>query len=124
MDFSSFGGRYYLIAADWASGYTMAAQTPDQIIESAIKFLKQMGNQFGYPHEVCTDNGPAFRHKFKTELACLGCEHHVSAPYVAAGNGLAECHVGIVKSYLSELGKLDNVKLSQLLYSGRGEMGS
>ena len=116
MDFAQFHGKYFLIVVDLESGYTMCAAVPDQTTETALKFLKVLGNQYGYPSELRSDGGPAFRLSFEAALKKLGISHHTSPPYVPASNGLAERGVGIIKSYLYKLGKLQQPELSKLLY--------
>ena len=43
IDFAKSGGRYCLVVAERSSGYTMVAQTPDPLMEIAVKFLKKLG---------------------------------------------------------------------------------
>ena len=94
----------------------MCAATPDQTTDTALKYLKLLGNTYGFPSEVCSDGGPVFRLRFEAELSKLGISHHTSPPYFPSSNGLAERGVGVIKSYLAKLGKLQQPELSKLLY--------
>ena len=77
-DFAQFAGKYYPIVVDRASGYTMVAATLDETIDTALKYLKLLGNTYGFPSEVCSDGEPAFRCRFEAELSKLGISHHTS----------------------------------------------
>ena len=105
-----------MVCADRSTGFLFATQTTNQITESSIQFVRALGNHYGFPRELRTDGGPCFQGRVHAAMKELGIEHHYSAPYVASGNGLAERSVGLVKKYLSKLGKLNTPKLDQLLY--------
>ena len=89
MDFAQFAGKYYIIVVDRSSGYTMVAATPDQMSDTALKYLRFLGNTYGFPSEVRSDGGPAFRCRFEAQLSKLGINHHTSPPYFPSSNGLA-----------------------------------
>ena len=82
MDFSQYAGKHYLIVVDRSSGYVMVAATPDQTTETALRYLRLLGNTYGFPSEVHSDRGPAFRSKFEEEVRKLGINHHTS-PLIA-----------------------------------------
>ena len=104
LDFTQFGGKYFIVAADRCSGFVMAAATPNQSTDSALQFIHTIGSNYGYPSKLRTDNGPVFCDKFSKELEKYGILHKTSSPYVLSSNGAAERAVQSVKSYLGKLG--------------------
>ena len=105
-----------MVGADRASNYIFCRQTGDQTTRTALDFVHHLGNIYGLPKEVQTDNGPAFFHLFDTEMAKVGIDHQVPAPYCPVGNGAAERVVGKVKKFLGNLGQQSGESLQALLY--------
>ena len=116
IDYAQFHGKPLLLAVDRSSGYIFAAFVRDQSAETAIKFIHQISNKFGWPKHIRSDNGPAFRERLKNETHKYGIEHSTSGPYCPAGNGLVEVGVSCLKTHLHKLGKLDQAQFEYMLY--------
>ena len=116
IDFAQYQGMYFIVAGDRCSGFVMASPTTNQSTASALQFIHTIDSIYGYPSELRSDDGPAFREAFTKELSRFGIFHKKSAPYCPAENGLAERAVQSVKNYLSKLRALQPNKLQELLY--------
>ena len=115
LDFGSYGAGNYLVAADRSSGYVFCSRTQDQSTSTAVAFVKKLAFAYGWPAEIRSDNGPAFRLGFKEEMEALGIFAETSGAYNPGGNGAAERSIKEVKTYLSTNGALRGVELDAML---------
>ena len=100
---------------DRSSGYLFSTQTPDQSPSTAVSFVKKLAFTYGWPREIRTDNGPAFRLGFKEEMEELGIMAETSGAYNPAGNGIAERGIKELKTYLCTNGALRGVELDAMV---------
>ena len=89
IDFAQYGGKYFIVAADRCFGFVMASPTTNHSTASALQFIHTIGATYGYPSELRSDDGPAFREAFTKELERFGIFHKKSAPYCPASYGIA-----------------------------------
>ena len=115
MDFGSFGAGYYLVAVDRSSGYVFCTRTQDQSTSTAVSFVKKLAFAYGWPAEIRSDNGPAFRIGFKGEMEELGIWAETSGAYNPRGNGAAERAIKELKTYLGTNGALRGVELDAMV---------
>ena len=78
---------------------------PDQISsEKTISMLKTWFARWGYPNEICSDNGTQFTSSaFRSFCASVGIKQKFSAPGYPATNGEAERFVQFTKNSLRKI---------------------
>ena len=52
LDFTQFGGKYFIVAADCYSGFVMAVVTSNQSTDSMLQFLHPIGLSYVYPTTI------------------------------------------------------------------------
>ena len=67
-----------MIIKDQACGFIDVKHTKDQTTQEAKRFVHEWAFNFGLPHKIKTDGGPAFRESY---LGSLGIGHTPSSPY-------------------------------------------
>ena len=104
VDLYDLKGRTFVAMVDRYSGLPFTKQLST---EALWRVLMSWFNQFGYPLEMKTNNGPQFRGPFEAACSSVGIVHHTSSPYHLASNGLAESAVKSVKRLLLKTGGAD-----------------
>ena len=84
--------------------------------DTTLEFIRELGNSYGFPHEVWIDNGLSFCGLLNQQLEEWGITHHTISPYVPASNKLAEWAVGQLKQNLTKIGKTTLPKMNYLLF--------
>jgi len=100
----------YLVIIDAYSKWIDIKKMCDISSESAIRALKEYISIWGLPHQIVTDNGPAFAsEQFQEFLLHNAIKHTKIVPYHSASNEAAENAVRTFKKKFKVLLK-DNMK--------------
>jgi len=93
IDFTSRSplGDYQLVAVCAYSKYPFFMLTKRLTADAVIEVLKKLFKQVGVPHEIVSDNGPAFKsNDYNNFLKSLNVKRILITPEWPRGNGLAE----------------------------------
>ena len=98
MDHFSTDQGLNLGLVDRASGLQKHFKTRGLTTEEVIKNVNPWFLQVGYPQEIRSDGGPAFRQTFTDWCTEKGIRHDTSSPYAPSSNGLAKNGVKQMKT--------------------------
>ena len=99
-DLFDFHNKFWLIIVDKYSGFPFVEQLKNGTTESVTAQLDKWFLEFGYPTGLISDNGPAFRDKFKEWTQDRGIIFDTSSPYNSQANGQAESVIKSIKKLL------------------------
>ena len=107
---SKRGKLHILTIVDRITRYVYAKALVNHTKETIMSAMLKMFNKFIIPKRLTTDRAPEFMSEdFQEFLRGLGIEHHPTASYYAASNGLAELNnrklVQIIRSYVNHRNK-------------------
>ena len=94
LDYGEINGRYFLVAVDRLSGWTLHQQSKSQSFEDTAKHLKSWFSVLGLPKIIRTDGGPCFREVFTKFCKERGITHKMSSAMHPSSNGIAENGIG------------------------------
>jgi len=96
-DHFSIGKRRYLILVDRYSSFPFVMEVSRMTTEESIEKLTGVFNTFGWPCNLRSDGGPAFRLEFAEWCKENGIKWEPSSSYYARSNGSCEVRVGTSK---------------------------
>ena len=85
---------------DKYSGYPWAEKLKNSTTETVCKKLNDWFLEFGFPHDLISDNGPCYRERFAEWCFDKGINFTTSSPYNPQANGMAEISIKSVKKLL------------------------
>ena len=96
-------GKSYLVLTDYFLGWIEIDQLHATASVTVVSKLKQLLAHFGIPTDVISDNGPQYTsHDFKGFAHQWDFRHTTSSPEHSLSNGLAECVVQSVKTFMTK----------------------
>ena len=101
-DLCFVGGKNWLIAADFYSGFPFVFQLKETSSRAVINHLENIFCLFGAPKRIRTDGGPQFRAEFSAFCARWNINHELSSAYNPTSNGHAESAVKNMKHLLAK----------------------
>ena len=116
-DFCTYGNRSFLVITDRVSGYIRVIETDNQSTEEAVKALKSWFNTFSAPYRISSDNGPAFRDSFASQMKKLGVTHIPVSAYSPQSNAQAERAVKSLKWVLNRNPNLSTLQIDELVFA-------
>ena len=97
-DLFEFDRKQYLLIVDYYSLYPEVKQVPSTSSAAVINGMKAVFSRHGIPHEVFSDNGPAYdSEEFEKFAKDWDFVHSTASPHYPRANGLAERTVRTVK---------------------------
>jgi hypothetical protein len=85
------GNQYLVTAIDYGTGWAYAVPIPARSGLAAVKLVKTIIENNGFPHSLTTNNGSEFNgHVFKNFLSGHQIRHNRISPYHPQSNGLVE----------------------------------
>ena len=96
-DHFSIGKKRYLILVDRYSSFPFVMEVTRMTTEESIEKLTGIFNTFGWPCNLRSDGGPAFRLEFAEWCKKNGIKWELSSSYYARSNGSCEVRVGTSK---------------------------
>lgn len=104
IDYAEKEGRNYLVFADAYSKWPEVVPTRAQTTFSTIKALDPIFARFGFPEDLVSDNGPAFRsQEFQDYCDQRGIKLLHSPPYHPQSNGQVERFVDTFKRFTDKI---------------------
>ena len=105
VDLFHFGGKDYLIAADYYSKYSEIALLENKSASYVILHLKSIFATHGIPEQLIADNNPFNSKDFKRFAKDYCFNFTTCSPHYHQSNGLAEKSVRTIKSMLKKANK-------------------
>ena len=90
MDFAIYGSRKFLVIKDKATWLIDVTETCYQTTPEAMKATRALVYNYGLPHCVHSDNGPAFRQGFTDILSGLDVKRTLSSAFNPSSNDQPE----------------------------------
>lgn len=102
-DIFEYNRKYFLILVDYFSNFVEVSPLTSITSKSVIAAMKDQFARHGIPHELITDNGPAYVSKeFKAFTHTWGFKHSTSSPNYPQSNGRSERAVRTIKTLISK----------------------
>jgi len=102
------GYKYVLVVVDVATKFVVLKALKQKTMDTVTRKLWSIFSTFGVPKIIQSDNGTEFVNQFMTASSeLMGWSRRVTTPYHPQGNGLAERHVGIMKTILWKVAERD-----------------
>ncbi len=103
VDLFELNSHYFVIIADYYSGYPEVVQLSSITSTAVINAMKGVFGRHGVPFEVFSDNGPQFAgEEFQQFAETWEFKHSTSSPTFPKSNGLAERTVQTVKNLIKK----------------------
>lgn len=118
-------GTYLLVLVDSHTNYPEVHLARDMTSGTVIHCLRRTFAQFGVPHTLVSDNGPAFvSEEIRAWLARIGCKQLTSPAYHPQSNGQAERVVRTIKEAIKANGMSQATIDRYLLFFRSASCGS
>ena len=68
MDCSQYNKKDFIFMMDWLTGFIYCEKTPNEATSSAILYVRNWANKYGFPYKIISDGSGGFWDDSKKQL--------------------------------------------------------